>query len=315
MANVFVGGLDPVTGLPKRQPGLGLGGQLGDTIVGSYGRYSPSSVMAAPFTPYRSEAGGNAYVGPGSAGGGGNGPGAPTIQPFDYKSAIENDPVYRQMVSDLGAQGVSDRAGLTAARQRAIAQFGVVPDVSGLDQSLVGPGFAEDLTPEVRALAAQNTAAGLSTQARLNQAHDQQRQALIHTLASTGRLHSGEAGYQLGLDQQQFAQGQYDANQKLLDVLGQYAAGFAEAQRQQELARQQAAAEAAQRQLELQMLKAQAYQWPSAPPPPGAPPQPPQQPVPPPPAVPVTYALPKPVYTMPGGRKVYESSPGGRGGV
>lgn len=180
-----------------------------------------------------------------------------------------------QAQADISANGVADRSQLTAARQRAIAQFGFVPDFNGQDQQLLGPDFQSDLTPEVRGLAQQNTAAGLSTEARLNQAHTQQRQALINALAATGRLHSGEAGYQLGLDQQQFSQGQYDANQKLLDALSGYAGGYAQNQRQLEYQRQAAAEAAAQRQLQLYSLQAQAYPQPQAQPPPGAPPPPP----------------------------------------
>jgi hypothetical protein len=48
---------------------------------------------------------------------------------------------------------------LTAARQRSIALFGFVADFTALHASMLGPDFAADVTPEVRALAEQQKVA------------------------------------------------------------------------------------------------------------------------------------------------------------
>lgn len=119
-------------------------------------------------------------------------------------------------------------------RQRAIGQFGLVPDFNNVDTSLLGPDFQQDVTPETLGLAQQNTAAGLSTAARITQAHQDAIRQIKNALAARGALRSGEAGFQLGREQQNFTQGTYDANQKLLDYLAGVAQAYAEAERQRQ---------------------------------------------------------------------------------
>jgi hypothetical protein len=104
------------------------------------------------------------------------------------------------------------------------------------------------IDPATQALAQKNTEAGLSTEARLSKAHTDAMRAIKNSLAARGALRSGEAGYQLGNEQQAYTQAEYDSKQQLLDYLSSYQQGYlqAEQQRQQQLA--QASSDAANRQ-------------------------------------------------------------------
>lgn len=98
--------------------------------------------------------------------------------------------------------------------------------------------------PDVQKLAQENTAAGLSTTARLDQANQKATRDIIANLNRRGILHSGEAGYQLDQQNLGYRQAQFDAYQKLLGYLQQYRAGYlaAEQQRAQALAQAYSAA-------------------------------------------------------------------------
>lgn len=252
---------------------------------------------------------------------------------FDYRQAILNDPSYQQATADLAAGRVSDLASLRSARQRAVAGFGQVPDFNSLDQGVIGQGFQQDITPEIQQLAQKNTAAGLSTSARLNQTHEDQVRAITNALAASGALHSGEYGFQLNREQQGYTQAQFDARSNLLNALGGYNQGYAEGERQRQAQAQQAAQAAAQAQLQQQQLMAQAYQYPAAPPPtitynwnPGdagpAPPPPPEPPAPPaplpppPPPPPAARPAPAPIpsWGAPPPRRVVAPAVGQRRG-
>jgi hypothetical protein len=82
------------------------------------------------------------------------------------------------------------------------------------------------LSPDVQKLAQENTDAGLSTQARLNQQNQQSTRQLVANLNKRGLLHSGEAGYQLDQLNTGYRQAQSDAYQKLLGYLQQYQQGY-----------------------------------------------------------------------------------------
>lgn len=85
------------------------------------------------------------------------------------------------------------------------------------------------LTPDVQQLAKENTSAGLSTQARLDQQNKQSTQGLLADLNKRGLLHSGEAGYQLDQLNTGYRQAQSDSYQKLLGYLQQYQQGYTSA--------------------------------------------------------------------------------------
>lgn len=164
----------------------------------------------------------------------------------DYKALIESDPWVLQNWDALKAQGVQSAAQRTAMRQRAITQYGAVPDFmkAGADLGLLGQDIGQDITPEIAALAQQNTEAGLSTTARLSKAHSDAVRQIQNYLGARGMARSGETGYQLENEDQNFAQGSYDSVQKLLDYLAGVQSAFTQGE-QQRLMEHNAAAERA----------------------------------------------------------------------
>jgi hypothetical protein len=152
---------------------------------------------------------------------------------------LRQDPIYNQTLQDLSAQGISDRSQADTLAQRALVQFGEVPSLEGLDARLAGPEFAR-LAGTARPLAEQNTASGMSIVARMDKLRKDNVRAIKNALASRGALRSGEAGYQLGEEQQRYSTAQYDARSQLVDLLAGIEAGYANSQRGR--AGQQAAA-------------------------------------------------------------------------
>lgn len=120
----------------------------------------------------------------------------------------------------LAAQQAAEQAQLMQAIQNAIVRFGEIPE-----------GYTHQaLTPEVQALAQQNTDAGLSLVARLNQQNQLGQRGILNDLAARGALQSGETGYQLGQLGLGYRQQQYDARQELLDYLNGVQSAFAQNQ-------------------------------------------------------------------------------------
>jgi len=235
---------DPATGLPKKAKGI------------------PSNSYAAPL-PFGSPGSDVGAIMPGGALTGtipgqssGYGPSAsfnmPGLTTTDFTALINEQ--LKPLQDMINQQQGFDKAGLTAARQRAIAQFGFAPDFSNMDPSFLSalnaagaaPDLAGDLTPEVRALAEKNTAEGLSTKARLEKANKDALRAIKNTLASRGMLRSGETGYQLGEQNLAFKQANADAVGKLNEYLAGVAQAYAdsEKQRQERLFQEQSSATA-----------------------------------------------------------------------
>jgi len=124
----------------------------------------------------------------------------------------------------LAAQQAAEQAQLQQAIHNAIVRFGEAPE-----------GYAHAaLSPEVLALAQQNTDSGLSLVARLNQQKDLGQRGIMNDLAARGMLQSGETGYQLGQLGLGYRQQQYDARQELLDYLSGVQAAFAQGQMNRE---------------------------------------------------------------------------------
>ena len=150
----------------------------------------------------------------------------------DWKSLIEGDAGLIDAKNALLAGSAGDLASRNALIQRALVNFGSVPDLASLAQRL---GLSEsDLQglagADVQKLAQENTAAGLSTQARLKQANDDAIRQITNELNKRGLLNSGEAGYQLDRQNLGYRQAQSDATNRLLDYLNQYQQGYAAAQ-------------------------------------------------------------------------------------
>jgi hypothetical protein len=198
-------------------------------------------------------------------------PGTATQPGFtpDYQGLIQNDPGFQALQQAISAAGIQNASQRASATQRALIQFGLVPDLHsaasklGLgDQAL---GFlSQDVTPDVSALANANTANGLSTEAQLQQAHQQQVLHLRNALAARGGLSSGEANYQLGNEQTSYGQAQQSAIGKLLDAISGYQSQYltGEQASQQQLAQGLGAAQSRQQALpQNQPTDAQTYHY------------------------------------------------------
>jgi len=136
--------------------------------------------------------------------------------------------------------------------QRAVVQFGAVPDLSALAKQL-GMSLADvqnSLGSGVSQLAKENTDAGLSTEARLGVANTDAISKIKSELNKRGILNSGETGFQLDRQNTGYRQAESDATNKLLDYLNQYQQGYLTAQQQREGTLSQAYSSAADRQFQ-----------------------------------------------------------------
>lgn len=131
---------------------------------------------------------------------------------------------------------MADAASRDAAIRNAIETFGYAPDIATLAQQLgmTQSDLQNALTPDVQKLAQENTDAGLSTKARLDQANANAIRQITQNLNKRGILNSGEAGYELDQQNLGYRQAQSDATQKLLGFLQQYQQGYLSAQQQRE---------------------------------------------------------------------------------
>ncbi len=206
---------DALTGLPKQQA---------QTSTGFPGQVAFLQQPAPGGAPSGATGVGTSAAGAPSATGGG---------PLSWQDFLANDPFWKQFNADLSAQGIADEGAAKAATQRAIIQFGEVPD------NLTGQA-ANWIDPTTRTLAQQNTAAGTSQLARINKFNQDSLRAIKNALAARGALRSGELGYQLKENQQQYTNAQYDQRTALTDTLSGIQAGLAAAQRAAAMQRAQA---------------------------------------------------------------------------
>ncbi len=246
MANLPGLSYNPYTGLPNTKkdtlPLGSLGAGLGASVGGPVASGSSSGTFGPPYTGTP----GLVAVVPEQ-------PSAFTLP--DFTSLINNDPLYRQSLGDLGASHTANLAALTKGLQQAIIAYGQVPDQAALGQLGLPSGALAGLDAQTTALADQNTQNGLSTVARLNQAYTQGKSQLLRALAARGVLNSGESGYQLNQLQTQRNQAGYDATQSLLGLLGSEFGQYSGSE-QQLTAQEQAAAEAAANRAAMQALLA-----------------------------------------------------------
>lgn len=168
----------------------------------------------------------------------------------DWTNLISSDPGLIDAANAITAGNAGDQASRDALIRGALVNFGYVPDLATLAKSL---GLTEqDLSgvagSGTQQLAKENTDAGLSTEARLNQANTDAIRQIRNELNKRGLLNSGEAGFQLDRQNTSFRQAQSDATQKLLGYLQQYQQGYAAAQAQKAQALAQAYSDAANRQ-------------------------------------------------------------------
>jgi hypothetical protein len=224
---------DPVTGLPTNKK-----------VTYPGGTYDQSDVFSRTV-----DRGAEAYAGSGPYGGAA--PGPLTIAGYtpDYGSLIQGDPGLQQLLKDLQAGSYADAASRNAAFQRSAIQFGMLPDIGKAAGSL---GLSQDdlsgiFGPDTQRLAEQNTQAGLSTKARIEQQHQQNLRALQTALRQRGAVRSGEAGHLRQQEQTGYDRANYDSTNELLEYLSGLQAGYAAAERQRAMQRSQGMSEAAAR--------------------------------------------------------------------
>jgi hypothetical protein len=168
----------------------------------------------------------------------------------DWASLIKGDPGLMDTQNALSAGSISDLASRNAAIQAAYVSFGGNVDAAQLAKQL---GMSEAdvqnaLGPDAQRLAQENTSAGLSTQARLQQANQDAIMKIRQELNKRGLLNSGETGFELDRQNLGYRQAQSDATNKLLGYLQQYQQGYLSAQQQREGTLAQAYSDAANRQ-------------------------------------------------------------------
>jgi hypothetical protein len=204
--------------------------------------YSPSPQAPIPLAP--------AAPAPTSSGGSGGGGGG---GPVDFGSMIAGDPLLGQGRTDLAAESAADSANRAASVQRALIQYGLVPDFGasatslGLDPTSLGY-LQSDITPGTKTLAEKNTSEGLSIYARLQKVHKDQIRAIKNALAARGMAASGAMGYQLGEEALQYKQQLTDSEQQLLQYIMGAISAFTGAERGRQRTLAQYMMDAAQRQ-------------------------------------------------------------------
>lgn len=156
--------------------------------------------------------------------------------PADYQGLV--DRMLAGLRREAAAATAARRADMGASAQRAIIQFGEVPE--GIDKQV-----SDLLSSDTRGLAQKNTSANLSTVARLNEAHNDAIAGIKNALAARGILSSGELGNQNEREQTAYVRSQFDARNQLLDYLAGLQSAFNEAERAQSWALAQAAMSAA----------------------------------------------------------------------
>jgi hypothetical protein len=140
---------------------------------------------------------------------------------------------YQQQLANLMAQSVADKASRDAALKRAVIAYGEAPDVAttasllGLPAGDVGSIF----DPLTRQMAEQNTASGLSTKARVQQAYNDTQKQTVDTLAARGALQSGDLGWYSNRNLTDYNRKQYDQLNQLLDYLNGVQQGYVTAER------------------------------------------------------------------------------------
>lgn len=178
---------------------------------------------------------------------------------FNFGASILNDPIFKATQAQINAanQGAQSQAGVGFGQ--ALANYGQIPDLTAAAQQLgLNPsdpmyGILTGAASNPNTVSAANalTQQGLSTEAQLAQQHQTAIQNLMNNLAARGAVQSGDTGVGLGLEEQSNAQRQYQAQQSLLDTLGKLVSGYNTQQQAGIGQLQQAAGQAAARQIAL----------------------------------------------------------------
>ena len=149
---------------------------------------------------------------------------APADPSAYYTQLLQQDPGFLALQQSLSAADQQNAAVRDQGIAQALVQYGMIPDFSQLSSLGLSPdalsAIQAAITPQIRALAQQNTANGLSTQAQLQQQEQQAMLGLRNNLAARGALSSGDDAYRTGLQEHAYALAQNKALQSLLGFLG-----------------------------------------------------------------------------------------------
>ena len=165
------------------------------------------------------------------AGFGGALPGAP-VQRVQRSNPYAGllDSYMAQTRADNAAQSVADKAARDAAIQRFLVSYGEVPDFASLGVSDAAKSVLGGLGGNIRDLAAKNTAEGTSVKARLDQKNAIAQRQIPASLAGRGLLRSGQTGYDLGQQQMQNKQANFDVLNEMLGNIEGTVSSFAQAE-------------------------------------------------------------------------------------
>jgi len=134
-------------------------------------------------------------------------PGTPAGSTFD----INTDPGYQAALAAANRGGADADTALRQGLSNLLIGFGSPSLASQLAQ------YGYSSNPNDATAAQANYNAGNAVLARLDQTHALNRQGVINSLAAHGLINSGDTGYQLGQQDQQYGQGVYDATQSALN--------------------------------------------------------------------------------------------------
>lgn len=148
-----------------------------------------------------------------------------------YLAIIKNDPIYRQTLANNRATNAANAAQLGSGILQALVSRGEVPDLAAATKELgLSPGVVKWIMNNVdlgqaKSLAAAGNAAGTSTQAQLDLAHQTNLEKISDNLAARGMLHSGATPEMTGAEEQNYKLGTFAADQKLASYInGAYSA-------------------------------------------------------------------------------------------
>jgi hypothetical protein len=178
-------------------------------------------------------------------------------------SYLAGDATYNQMLQDMKAQGVSDKASRDAGIKRSFINFGLTNfDLAKAAQTTGIGDLASILDAETLGLAANNP---FSVQKRIERGlADRQRENRV-SLRQRGGARSGESGFLAQRAQTDLDTDMFDSSQKLLDYISGAQAAFSQAERSRQMQMWQLALDAAARRASTSTYGGGGYASPAAP--------------------------------------------------
>jgi hypothetical protein len=159
---------------------------------------------------------------------------------------IGTSPDLSGLEAEFAAASRENAASRDAALRRYVISYGQLPDFSALGISESAKGFlSKALNQQTRDLAAKAEAEGLSIHARQAKDNMVATRRIPATLAGRGLLRSGQTGYDLGEQGQNYKITQYDTLNELLGNVEGTVGGYMQGERERAIALAQARIQAA----------------------------------------------------------------------